>query len=136
MSKSKAIVDMFEAGETSPKAIAEKLVASGVQVKADYVASILSRHRKTKGETKLVKPKKPVKAKVKVAPSTPPAMNHLADTIVTPVIWQSGSTVPVQMESNNAPTVESLEAAAVFLKACYRNQEVARRSLDFLAGLL
>jgi hypothetical protein len=129
---------MFEAGETSPKAIAEKLVASGVQVKADYVASILSRHRKAKDKPKLVKAekaKKPVKAKVLVTPSVPVTMNHLANTIITPVTWQSGVTVPVQ-ESNNAPTVESLEAAAVFLKACYRNQEVARRSLDFLAGLL
>lgn len=67
MSKLKQIVDLYESGTTSPKAISAALKEKGVEASMAYVSSILSRHRKGKGEAK----PKQVKAKAKVAKVEP-----------------------------------------------------------------
>lgn len=69
MSKLKQIVDLYESGVTSPKAIGAALKEKGVDASTAYVSSILSRYRKSKG---VAKPKQAkAKAKAKVAKVEP-----------------------------------------------------------------
>lgn len=148
MSKLKQIVDLYESGVTSPKAISAALKEKGVEASAAYVSSILSRHRKSKGETKpkasKEKPKpKPNRVEKVITAVEVGEIRTLKGEFTPPESQKAGTfelTIDVskeQMESFgesitrnlDSVTARHLDSVACLWRCCDRNEDLMHAAI-------
>lgn len=152
VSKLKQIVDLFESGTTSPKAIAAALKENGVEASTAYVSSILSRHRKGKGVSKA----KAAKAKVAKPKKEAPVMlsaEELGESDATNTWTQHNAHRPVLKDGNplkldvdvtrdkletfvdslttklETVTVDQLNSVACLWRCCDRNEDMMHAAI-------